>query len=276
MKRERKKKERSRLSPVSYTPHEGQYEPGEIPRRRAAQRGNEATIFDPRRDKASVGAAVCGRESGGWPSREQGRWTERARVPRGIICASCVRRGRGRAEGEPTGPCRLKAPLGARNIKRGLSCSREWRILCRFLVDRAPDSIAAAIGCAPGTGLIKIVGVPGNVSLSLLSSTLSLVLVLALFLSEILSAVLPRCVPLVSLSPRSPATFLSFTATSPSRLSLYLAVLLLSSFFFPSPPPPSRPVPHRRRGCASGATRAHLAYINSRDFWPPPGRGCSL
>ncbi|KAH0569094.1 hypothetical protein KQX54_021802 [Cotesia glomerata] len=26
----------------------------------------------------------------------------------------------------------------------GLSCSREWRILCRFLVDRAPDSIAIA------------------------------------------------------------------------------------------------------------------------------------
>lgn len=42
--------------PVSYMPHEGQYEPDEILAR--SQRGNEATIFDPQRDKESVGAAV--------------------------------------------------------------------------------------------------------------------------------------------------------------------------------------------------------------------------
>lgn len=88
-------------------------DPGEEP---ASERGgNEATIFDPRRDKGSVGSGIM-----------------------------CVRRA------GPTGP-RLKGSTRTRNIKRGLSCSREWRILCRFLVDRAPDSIAIGSVCpVPG------------------------------------------------------------------------------------------------------------------------------
>lgn len=170
------------------------------------------------------------------------------------MCASCVRRGREGRRG-PYGPSRLRATLGARNIKRGLSCSREWRILCRFLVDRAPDSIAAAIGCAPSTELIKIVGVP-RTSFSLPSSPPppllldhSLILALSLFLSEILPpsrAAAPLCPSRFSFRAfaLSSATFLSLTATSPSRLSLYLAALLPSSFFSSN----HLPVP-QRRGC---------------------------
>ncbi|KYQ57994.1 hypothetical protein ALC60_03044, partial [Trachymyrmex zeteki] len=93
-------------------------------RRGASERDSEATIFDPRRDKRSVGA-VAG------PTAR-------------IMCGAswCL-------AGPPRGPP-VKAPR-ARNIKRGLSCSCEWRILCRFLVDRAPDSIAISSLCpVPG------------------------------------------------------------------------------------------------------------------------------
>ncbi|KYN34336.1 hypothetical protein ALC56_11443, partial [Trachymyrmex septentrionalis] len=89
------------------------------------ERGTEATIFDPRRDKRSVGA-VAG------PTAR-------------IMCGAswCL------VLWAPTPPP-VKAPR-ARNIKRGLSCSCEWRILCRFLVDRAPDSIAIGSLCpVPG------------------------------------------------------------------------------------------------------------------------------
>ncbi|KYN00831.1 hypothetical protein ALC62_08380, partial [Cyphomyrmex costatus] len=81
-------------------------------RRGASERGSEATIFDPRRDKGSVGA-VAG------PTAR-------------IMCGAswCL------ARWAPTGP---PPP------------PREWRILCRFLVDRAPDSIAIGSLCpVPG------------------------------------------------------------------------------------------------------------------------------
>lgn len=106
------------LSPVSYMLHEGQYEPAEI-------LTGEATIFDPQRDKGSIGATA------GPTAR--------------IMCGASWCLARGPHEALP-----VKAPR-ARNIKRGLSCSREWRILCRFRVDRAPDSIAISSLCpVPG------------------------------------------------------------------------------------------------------------------------------
>lgn len=102
---------------------------------------------------------------------------------------------------------------GARNIKRGLSCSREWRILCRFLVDRAPDSIA--IGSASGTGLIKIVGAPQNVSFSFSFS---------LFLS-------PRNpFSAVALCPPYSLPFSSFAASVTSSFFFLHLPLLFSSW----------------------------------------------
>lgn len=157
-------------------PHEGQYEPGQRSWRGAS--GSEATIFDPRRDKGSVGAGLC---------------VSGARAP--------------------AVPPRLKGSSRARNIKRGLSCSREWRILCRFLVDRAPDSIA--IGSASGTGLIKIVGAPQR-------------LFLLLFLSFSSKPFLCHC----PLSTLFFGIFLVRRECITSSRFLYISLLRLFFFFF--------------------------------------------
>lgn len=86
--------------PVSYMPYEGQYEPDEILAR--SQRGNEATIFDPQRDKKSVGAVVEN-------ARETTTMTTRprtARFERGL----CVHRVSGPTPG----------PLVKRLFERGI------------------------------------------------------------------------------------------------------------------------------------------------------------
>lgn len=116
-------------------PRGEQYELAGIPARAATERQRPALspmLAEIREDR---GMECAARGHGGWsPRRTEGSGGQavqrlcapaRSRVHR--ICA------RG-------GP--LKAPRRGPNRKRGLSCSREWRILCRFLVDRAPDSIA--------------------------------------------------------------------------------------------------------------------------------------
>lgn len=142
----------------------------------------------------------------------------------------------------PMGPLPVKAPR-ARNIKRGLSCSREWRILCRFLVDRAPDSIAIGPLC-PGTGLIKIVGAPTSLSFS--------VSLLIFSLSSKLFCLLP--LPLCVFSPLSLSVLFSATfldaASNISSLSLYLAAPSFSLHPLLRSPP---------RSIAAATRRPHLA-----------------